>query len=62
MAIKYMSKRILMPELNLDFELLAKEKDSKQFDTYLNVIFSMFKQNNKKGKIKVYDYISSLKS
>ena len=57
---KYVQKRIKIPSLNLDFYLMAKEKDAKRLDTYLNFMMSIWKQLGKGNEIKVFDEISQL--
>ena len=49
-----------MPSLNLDFELMAKEKDAKQFDVFFNFLLSIWKMTGK-NEVEVLDYNSEFK-
>ena len=52
------AKRILLPDLKLDFMLFAQKEDSKQFDIFFNFMWSMWKQLDKENKVTVFDYLN----
>jgi hypothetical protein len=59
---KYVSKRIYIPSLKLDFDLICKEEDASQLDIYMNLLLSLWKQEGRDTNIEVLDHVSHVKN
>lgn len=59
---RYVSRRITIPDLKIDFDLHALVQDKDDFDMFWNLIFSAWVKNAPKGtELRVYDYMGMIK-
>ena len=59
---KFNIKRIVIPSLELDFDLFANDEDKEQFERFMNVMMSTFYEHGKNKVLRVYDFLGEMKA